>query len=149
MHAAIEESLLTYPLDTSESALIHWDAVSNQVQDFMFMGDQTLFNHIFFNLLKNALHYVKSADRGEIKIWLATEGKHNFLHFMDTGTGISTASLPHIFDAFYTKTTHGTGVGLALCKVIMQEFGGEISCQSIEGQYTHFILKFPPLQKEL
>lgn len=147
--SSVEKALQTYPIDDDDYTLIHWDREACQNKDFVFMGDQTLFDHIIFNLLKNALHYVKFAPDGEIKIWIDSDSQYHFLHFMDTGTGISEAALPHIFDAFYTETTHGTGVGLALCKVIMHEFGGEIQCQSVKGEYTHFILKFPALNKEL
>lgn len=146
--SAVEQALQAYPLGESDAALVHWDRELNQQQDFIFMGEQTLFNHALFNLLKNALYYIKSAHQGEIKIWLERNSKENLLHFMDTGEGIAADILPHIFDAFYTQSPHGTGVGLALCKIIMHEFNGDISCQSIQGKYTQFTLHFPPLKKE-
>ena len=143
---AIEEALSLYPFRGGDVILLEWNAADNQ--DFDFMGDVTLFNHILFNLFKNALHYVKAAQKGKIHLWLERGEKCNTLHFKDTGPGIPADVLPHIFDVFYSKTAHGTGVGLALCKMIMSEFGGSIFCDSVVGEYTHFSLEFPmsPLQ---
>jgi PAS domain S-box-containing protein len=146
--SAIEEALQTYPLDESDHNLIHWDRDRNQIQDFIFLGNQTLFNHVIFNLLKNALHYIKAARNGEITIWVSRTPEGNSVHFKDTGPGIPQVVLPHIFEAFYTQTTHGTGVGLALCRAIMDEFDGTIACESVEGEYTHFILTFPNLKSK-
>jgi signal transduction histidine kinase len=50
-----------------------------------------------------------------------------------------------IFDHFFTKTRHGTGVGLAYCKMVMEDLGGDMTCESVKGEYTHFILHFPVL----
>ncbi|MDO8955099.1 MAG: PAS domain-containing protein [Gammaproteobacteria bacterium] len=139
MAAVVDESIKLYPLDDSEKTMLEVDLS----KDFNFMGDSTLFSHLIFNLLKNALYYVKAARKGEILIWLELGSEANYLHFKDTGKGMTPEVLASLFGAFYSNTRHGTGVGLALCKLIMQEFGGEISCDSIEGQYTHFTMRFP------
>ena len=102
--------------------------------------------HVFFNLLKNAVYYVEAANQGGIDIRVETGDKFNKVYFKDTGTGIPAKSLPHIFERFYTTTDNGTGIGLAFCQLVMQSFGGDISCQSTEGQYTEFTLKFPKIR---
>jgi signal transduction histidine kinase len=135
----VNESINLYPLEEEEKKLLHID-LSN---DFLFTGDATLFTHLIFNLLKNALYYVKAARKGQIDIWLEPGEKTNCLHFKDTGKGMPTEILNNVFSAFYSKTRHGTGVGLALCKLIMKEFSGDIQCKSVEGEYTHFIMSFP------
>ena len=53
----------------------------------------------------------------------------------------------HIFDWFYAHTRHGTGIGLAFCKTVIESFGGTIVCDSIEGEYTTFILKLPIIKE--
>ncbi|MBA8667975.1 HAMP domain-containing histidine kinase [Holosporaceae bacterium 'Namur'] len=55
--------------------------------------------------------------------------------------------LPYIFDKFYSKSKSGTGIGLAFCKMIMQDMGGYIECKSRVGKYTEFILTFPKAKK--
>lgn len=146
MKKSISEAITAYPFKGKDIIRLEWNKTENP--DFDFMGEQTLFNHILFNLFKNAIYHISSTENGIIKIWLETGKKHNYLHFMDTGTGISEEVLPHIFEKFYTKTKHGNGVGLALCKMIINEFGGEISCTSIIKEHTHFTLKFPAIKEK-
>lgn len=135
------DALNLYPLTNSEKILIKF----NDADDFMFKGDSTLIRHVLFNLFKNALHYVKAANKGDIQIWFEQGTDFNILHFKDTGKGIAADVLPHIFKQFYSNTRHGTGVGLALCKIIMEEFDGNITCDSKEDEYVHFRLCFPKL----
>jgi PAS domain S-box-containing protein len=141
MAASVKSALTIYPMSDDERALVN----VNTEHDFEFMGDKTLFDHILFNLLKNALHYLKEAQKGEILIWLEPGDKENILHFKDTGKGMPLDVLNNLFGNFYSKTRHGTGVGLALCKMIMQEFKGSISCESIEAEFTHFKMVFPKI----
>src|SRR5207248_1330446 len=106
-------------------------------------GQKVLTIHILFNLLKNAIYYIRTAHEGDIHIWLELGKKHNKLHFRDTGKGISADILPKIFDLFFSKTYHGSGIGLAFCKMVMQSYGGNIECDSVEGEFAEFILNFP------
>jgi signal transduction histidine kinase len=135
----IQDALRRYPFDGEDEKLIHWDS-SN---DFSFRGKELLIVHVFFNLLKNAIYYIKAVHKGQINIWLEMGKKFNTVHFRDTGQGIAADILPRIFDRFYTKTNHGTGIGLAFCKLVMQGFEGDITCCSVMGEYTEFIIKFP------
>ncbi|MBS0359466.1 MAG: PAS domain-containing sensor histidine kinase [Proteobacteria bacterium] len=135
----VEEALKRYPFFDSqkEKVLSHID------YDFKFHGDSELFIHVIFNLLKNALYYIAGYDEAKIEIWTSEDKKYNVLHFKDTGEGIEEEVLSHIFERFYSKTYHGTGVGLAYCKMVMEVFGGKIICRSERGKYTEFVLSFP------
>jgi len=116
---------------------------------FIFHINETLFVFVLFNLLKNALFYFKTFPESQITVRLETGKTHNYIYFHDSGPGISSEALPHIFDSFFTKgKTAGTGLGLAYCKRIMTAFGGDIVCKSIEGQYTEFTLSFPVISEK-
>lgn len=142
MVVCINAALDRYPFDSTElEAKLHW----NKANDFSFLGAPMLLNHMMFNLLKNALHFIVTAERGEIFIWLQCTDTMNELHFKDTGEGIATNIMPQIFDRFFTTTMTGTGVGLSFCKMVMKKFGGDIYCRSTEGKFTEFILVFPPI----
>lgn len=143
MQTCVQHALERYPFYGDESKLVHW----KKEGDFSFKGNELLMIHVLFNLLKNSLYYIKAADKGEISIWVDHNGTHNRLHFKDTAKGIPADDLPLIFEKFFSKTYHGTGIGLTFCKVVMQHFGGRISCQSEDGEYTEFILAFPKLSK--
>jgi len=141
INTCIHEAIRRYPMVQAERDIIHLDTP----QDFHFKGKELFTIHILFNLIKNALYYIKAARKGDIRIKTEIGDTFNTLYFTDTGKGISSDILPHIFDRFFTNTYHGTGVGLAFCKMVMQAYGGEISCDSIEGQYTKFTLRFKPI----
>ena len=112
--------------------------------DFIVHVNETLLVFVLFNLLKNALFYFKTNLHSKITVCLEKGERYNYLLFRDSGPGISSETLPHIFDSYFTKgKTSGTGLGLAYCKRVMTAFGGDISCKSVEGEYTEFKLSFP------
>ncbi len=145
MAHCVSEAITRYPFDLGDKEFVSWE----EKKDFMFQGDEQLMIHIIFNLLKNAIYYVRAAGKGKIFIWIETTEKYNQLHFKDTGTGISKKFLPYIFDRFFSKTYHGTGIGLAFCKLTMKSFGGDIIAQSVEGEYTEFIMYFPKISSAI
>ena len=115
----------------------------NKTVDFQFLGERQAFIHVIWNLMKNAIFYIHEAGKGKIEIWTETGSDWNVLHFKDTGTGMKSDQLKHIFEGFYSETRHGTGIGLPYCKLVMKHFDGDIECEAKEGQYTHFVMKFP------
>ena len=140
IHTTIREALRDYPfIDDEQRALVHW----REQHDFFYWGDQRLMKHVLWNLIKNALYYIKLVHQGELTIWTETVGNYHELHVKDTAHGIAEASLPNIFDRFYSTRPTGMGLGLAFCKAVMQAQDGHIRCQSKEGGWTHFILQFP------
>lgn len=145
----INEALARYPFDHGEREEVVWSA-ENSIADFKFFGQKVLTIHIVFNLLKNALYYLRVADKdatGKIYIWLTKGDDCNYVHFKDTGTGIAPDILPHVFERFFSRTLHGTGIGLSFTKMVMESFGGDISCDSVEHEFTEFTLKFPLLDE--
>lgn len=137
----VNQALEKYTFTGEQRALIQ----VNIQQDFHFFGKEMLIIHILFNLLKNAFYFIQKAGKGGIQIWTEQnkEGM-NSLHFKDTGQGIPEDALPHIFDQFFTQSTHhGAGIGLAFSKMVMEAHQGTISCHSVYGQYAEFVLEFP------
>jgi two-component system CAI-1 autoinducer sensor kinase/phosphatase CqsS len=104
--------------------------------DFNFKGDETLMIFVLFNLLKNSLYY-----RAKINIWL--DGDKKCLYFKDNAVGIAADKLEFIFDSFFTSNKKGgTGLGLPFCRRVMLAFGGDITCESKEGEGAEFCLRF-------
>lgn len=132
-------ALERYPFDSSDDQKL----VINMVdKDFILNGDQDLLVHVLFNLLKNALFYIKKVEHGQIFIRTETSSTVNKLIFKDTGPGIPTAVIGFIFNRFYS-TRNSAGVGLAFVSMVMKHFKGKITCRSKEGEYTEFTLYFP------
>ena len=139
----VEESIKGYPLTKEEKRLV----ICRIEEDFEFRGNDLLMRHVFFNLLKNSIYYVKAANKGTITITSQVGKDTNKLYFKDTGKGISPEVLSQIFNKFYSKTKYGTGIGLSFCKTVMQSLNADIICKSIEGEFTEFTLVFPVVQK--
>jgi PAS domain S-box-containing protein len=138
----INEALAHYPFTEGEREIVH----ENLAADFPFHGDPLLLQHVIWNLLKNALHFIKEEDKGEITIWLDSDDEFNRLHFRDTAKGMSQQETNLIFDAFYSKRSGGSGLGLAFCNSVMEAFGGKIKCTAEEDHFTEFTLFFPKVE---
>jgi signal transduction histidine kinase len=138
----IDDAILSYPINQKEKELIE----IRVEEDFKFKGDDLLIKHVLYNLLENALYFIKDAGKGNITIWSKKTYAFNLLHFRDTGKGIKQELKKNIFNKFYTTTKRGTGLGLYFCKLILNELGGDIICASEENVYTEFILKFPAIK---
>jgi signal transduction histidine kinase len=143
MADCLEEAMNRYPFkSTRERSLVQYRG------DFQFRGSKLLMQHVLFNLLKNALYAIAHAQKGEIEIWAESGLRHNHLYFKDTAKGLSRQELGKLFNHFYSTSLMGTGVGLSFCKLVMRRFGGDISCEAIEGHYALFSLSFPRLGME-
>lgn len=137
MGDCLEEAMARYPFQSSRvSALVTWQG------DFPFFGSRLLMQHVLFNLLKNALYAIATAQKGEVTIWTERGEKFNYLYVKDTAKGMSKLELSRLFEHFYTTTFMGTGVGLSFCKLVMRRFGGDICCEAEEGRYSTFKLSF-------
>lgn len=139
----VNGALERYPFKQGQRELITWQAMN----DFLVCGDEALVAHIIFNFIKNALHSIAEARKGRITIWLEPGNDYNRLYFKDSGKGISPETLPNIFKQFFSKTSHGAGIGLSYCKTAMEKLGGQITCQSTHGEYAEFTLIFPIARK--
>ncbi|NAX22017.1 hybrid sensor histidine kinase/response regulator [Vibrio sp. V39_P1S14PM300] len=130
------------------------DQIKNRVQlnvdkDFSVRVNDTLFNFVVFNLLRNAIYYFDSYPESQIEISTRASFHENLVIFRDTGPGIPEDIRTQIFDDFFSHNkSGGSGLGLGYCQRVMSSFGGSIQCHSKYGQYTEFHLIFPTLSVE-
>lgn len=107
-------------------------------------GDGVRLAQVFENLFTNAIKY---APGSPIDILLKLVGSNIVISFIDHGPGIPKESLPLIFERFYRvrgeKTITGTGLGLYICKQIIQAHRGKIWAESTPGQGTTFLIELP------
>ena len=107
-------------------------------------GDGVRLAQVFENLFTNAIKY---APGSPIDILLKQVGDRVLISFLDRGPGIPKESLPLIFERFYRvrgeKSVTGTGLGLYICKQIIQAHRGKIWAESSSGQGTTFIIELP------
>ena len=143
VEACVDEALERFTFDHGERAKVQLQ----EVADFSFYGSETLLTMVLFNLIKNALHAIKVAGKGNILISTETTPTFNLLKFTDTGSGIERGHLTKVFEPFFTtkKKSGGSGIGLAFCQRVMASFGGRMGCESELGLFTTFTLYFPVL----
>src|SRR5207302_5835424 len=108
-------------------------------------ADALLFDRALSNLLDNALRF--TPDGGKITIATKTKTDRTELAVEDTGCGIPPQHLPHVCDRFYrvdsSRSSEGTGLGLALVKSITDLHGGTVAVASEVNRGTTVTLTFP------
>jgi len=103
--------------------------------------DEKQLERVFLNLIKNALQAMP--DGGKLAI-IANEMKDGVeISITDTGVGIPEENMSKIFQPLFTTKSKGIGMGLAICKRIVEQHGGTIAVKSIVGQGSTFIVKLP------
>ncbi|HTR49754.1 MAG TPA: ATP-binding protein [Kofleriaceae bacterium] len=106
--------------------------------------DRERLAQVFGNLVGNALKFCRRGDT--LAIAAAREGARVRIVFRDTGPGIADHDLPHLFEPYYSARRHfkqGTGLGLYICKAIVEAHGGVIAVDSALGRGTTFAVTLP------
>jgi CheY-like chemotaxis protein len=104
-------------------------------------------SQVFVNLLANASHALvdEEAGRNEIRVTARREGERALIEIADNGHGISEELQSRIFEPFFTtkETGEGMGLGLSICRNIIEGLGGAIGVSSRVGQGTVFRVLLP------
>jgi two-component system, OmpR family, phosphate regulon sensor histidine kinase PhoR len=117
-------------------------------------ADRLRLEQVFNNLMDNALKY--TPEGGTITVGGASAGEFTELWVKDTGSGILSSHLPHIFERFYradkarSREVGGTGLGLSIVKHIARAHGGTVEAESALGKGTRIRLRLPtaPMPRE-
>lgn len=120
--------------------------VSGVEDDAVLIADRDKMEHMYFNIMSNALKY--TPDGGCITTTLLHHNHFYTLRIADTGKGIPTEELPHLFERFYQAkgAIGGTGIGLSLVKAYIDMHRGSVHAESVEGKGTTFVIELPDSQ---
>lgn len=120
--------------------------VSGVEDDAVLIADRDKMEHMYFNIMSNALKY--TPDGGCITTTLLHHDHFYTLRIADTGKGIPTEELPHLFERFYQAkgAIGGTGIGLSLVKAYIDMHRGSVHAESVEGNGTTFVIELPDSQ---
>ena len=150
------ESVITYLSPITQSKKL--DLIVNVMPSVpnTVISDAAKIKQLFYNLISNA---IKFTDEGQVKVQLYAEEKPNHMLMLcgtvsDTGIGIAKELQQKIFDLFlqldekYNRRYEGTGLGLVICKHVVEAIGGSLEVESKlnEGTKFHFTL---PLKKAI
>jgi signal transduction histidine kinase len=102
------------------------------------------------NLLDNAIKYMPHGGQVRVRLETVSDGRRARFSVADAGPGIEAADLPFIFDRFFRSDrarsrdeTRGAGLGLSICKTVVDSHGGTIRCESQVGRGTTMIVELP------
>lgn len=120
----------------------------NEIDQMQVNGDRDRLKQVLINLVANAIQY--TPQNGDVFLSLARVGDQARIICRDTGPGIPSEDLPHIFERFYRaeksrtrgKST-GFGLGLSITKWIVEHHNGRIEVESKEGKGTTFAIWLP------
>ena len=106
------------------------------VSGCMVMADEVQLQQVFVNLLRNAIEATEGlAERG-LTVTLRREGRHAVLRFADAGPGLPAEVMERLFQPFVTTKEAGMGIGLSICRAIVEAHGGQIEASPRVGGGT-------------
>jgi signal transduction histidine kinase len=97
-----------------------------------FMGDARLLRGAVSNLIENAF---QAAPRGSVQLASRAAGSRIIITVTDSGPGVEAALVPKIFDPYFSTKSTGTGLGLAIARKAIEEHGGSIRAENIDGGF--------------
>ena len=142
LSASLASSILLH-IDKCEEKDIEFSCCVED--DVRVKGDPDLLDIVWNNLIANAVKFTPGG--GKISVSLSSGEEDVTVSVSDTGVGISSEAIPHIFDRFYqcdpSRQTEGNGLGLSLVKRVLEISGGKIEVESKEGVGSVFTVSLP------
>jgi len=109
--------------------------------------DPLLIKRVFTNLITNAIQAMP--EGGQLTIEVSRLEEMLVIRFKDTGVGISEDNLDNLFQPLFTTKAKGQGLGLAVCKRLVEAIHGDITVESESGRGSTFIVRIPYRPKPL
>jgi len=108
-------------------------------------GDKVQLRQVILNLIINAVEAMSSVSKGPRELFISTvkDVSGVLVAVRDSGPGLSPDNLERLFDAFYTTKANGMGMGLSICRSIVQAHGGRMWASRDVGQGATFQFTLP------
>ena len=113
----------------------------------MIFADPDFVHQVVYNIVDNAIKF--TPEGGTISFAAQKKGGMVEVRIENTGSGIAPEALPFVFERFYKEdrsrgmNTRGSGLGLHICKILVNLSGGQIHAESEEGQWCRFVFTLP------
>jgi two-component system sensor histidine kinase TtrS len=122
-------------------------AIDNRIaSSCQVLADGAQIQQVLLNLLKNSIDACRDlpAERQAIHIAIETAGNRLLIHVLDRGSGLDAAQQAHLFEPFFTTKQDGLGLGLPICKTIVEAHGGRLWAEANpSGQGMQFSVSLP------
>ncbi|MGV7212568.1 PAS domain S-box protein [Bradyrhizobium sp. UFLA05-112] len=148
LNAAIDEVLVLAQSVTQRNGV----SVQTRLADGLLpiLGDRIQLQQVLLNLILNAAEAMGSVEAGARELMISTEQDEAgaLVAVRDSGPGIDPADLDRVFDAFYTTKSSGTGMGLSICRSIIQAHGGKLWVEASEPRGAVFQFTLPAARED-
>lgn len=142
----IEDTLfLLMPLIKKSSISLSKEYTASGASSFI---DANQMKRVFLNILINSIESLPEGGKIEIKTELDLKESKMIISVKDNGCGISEEDRENIFEPYFTTKKNGSGIGLALCKKIINQHEGTIEIISFFGKETDVIIHLPAKTEE-
>jgi C4-dicarboxylate-specific signal transduction histidine kinase len=115
-------------------------------------GDRVQVQQVLMNLVLNAAEAMSAVDEGARELLISTEQSRTngvLVTVRDSGTGIGPEHIERVFDAFYTTKSSGVGMGLSICRSIINAHGGRLWADANEPRGAVFQFTLPSPERSL
>lgn len=142
---SIDSVLTLYTSQFNPSIVINKDYQENIPS---VIGNPEGLGQVCTNIIQNALYALK--DGGSLTITIIFDEENIYIDFEDTGCGIAEENIDKVFEPLFTTKSfgEGSGLGLGICKNIIEDHGGSISVKSKLGKGTTFFIRLPINKKK-
>lgn len=110
------------------------------------MGDRTQLQQVIVNLAVNAMQAMANVDQRTVTIRSSADDAIVTIAVEDTGPGIAADAAPRLFESFFTTKASGMGMGLPICRSIVEAHGGAIAARNRDGGGASFVVTLPAAQ---
>jgi signal transduction histidine kinase len=110
--------------------------------------DKVQIQQVVFNLMRNAIEAMETTSRKELEVAMTVNEHWLELSVRDTGTGLSPDIADRLFKPFSTTKEHGMGIGLSVCREIVEAHEGKIWAEPNPGGGTVFRFTLPLVRDE-
>lgn len=149
LNQILREMAMLYESETNLNNIVMQTALADE--DVEVLIDANQLKQVLLNLIKNAIEAINDAGSIDRHIHLSTIIEAGFaaIHVKDSGPGMNKETLDQIFMTYYSTKEKGTGIGLSLCKKMVEDHGGKILVNSTQGESTCFSVYLPYKTKVL
>lgn len=147
IYSVVAECLRTFKLQINEKKI---DVEITKTSQEPLIADAASLTTIFNNLIDNVCMY---SEASKLVISIDDNTQEKVIKFCDNGIGIHEEDFTRIFERFYrvddarNRATGGSGLGLNIVKELVEAHGGSIEVESVQNEFTRFIVKLPKLTK--
>jgi PAS domain S-box-containing protein len=144
------------PLAKQAAISLEWHGARNQTQ---VMGNESALQQVVLNLLSNAIRHTPAGGAVTVSLQLGQDAstrsnckagvKRIVAEFCDSGCGIRRDQIKRVFEPGFSGSGDTSGLGLAVCKRIMKQHGGQITAANRKPAGARFTLEFPVFEPEL